>query len=198
MAPYSMNPIYVCENCIGIDIEVCCCSVTKQVLKIEPVERFMVYVNNLRVQFKLIIVVGHAGGLYDDQIMFIHILTSTNLKPKFITQRTKLLLMSVGNVKFIDSLNYFRMPLANLPEALGSDGAKKGYFPRSFNRAGNWHNVGPLPALEYYDSETIKYTPTSNEHEDSRKQIIDWHSEISEHGYVLNFEKKLSNILLVT
>ncbi|KAG5885995.1 hypothetical protein JTB14_025389 [Gonioctena quinquepunctata] len=180
-----------CENCIGTNIKVCCCGVRQQVLKNEPVFRFMEYVMNQRVQFKQIIVVGHAGGLYDNQFMLNYILTSTNLKPELITQGTKLLLMSVGNVKFIDSLNYFPMPLAKLPKAFGLDGVKKGYFPHLFNRAENWHYVGPLPALEYYDPEAIKYTPTLDKEKDPRKQLIAWHKELSEQGYIFDFQKEL-------
>ncbi|KAG5866515.1 hypothetical protein JTB14_016369 [Gonioctena quinquepunctata] len=83
------------------------------------------------------------------------------------------------------------MPLAKLPKAFGSDGVRKGYFPHVFNKAENWHYVGPLPALEYYDPEVIKYTPTLDEDKDPRKQLIEWHKKLSEKGYVFDFQKEL-------
>ncbi|KAG5875914.1 hypothetical protein JTB14_028677 [Gonioctena quinquepunctata] len=82
------------------------------------------------------------------------------------------------------------MPLAKLPKAFGLDGVKKGYFPHLFNRTENWHYVGPLPALKYYYPEVIKYTPTLDEDKDSRKQLIEWHKELSQQGYVFDFQKE--------
>nr|CAI5858649.1 unnamed protein product [Callosobruchus analis] len=79
----------------------------------------------------------HAGGLYDTQFILHHIMTKTDLKPELIIQGTKLLLLSVENVKFIDSLNYFPMPLSKLPKAFGLQGLKKGYFPHLFNKKEN-------------------------------------------------------------
>ncbi|KAG5872176.1 hypothetical protein JTB14_010737 [Gonioctena quinquepunctata] len=86
---------------------------------------------------------------------------------------------------------------AKLPKAFGLDGVKKGYFPHLFNRTENWQYVGPLPALEYYDPEVIKYTPTLDEDKDPRKQLIAWHKELSEQGYVFDFQKELVEYCLV-
>ncbi|XP_074026164.1 uncharacterized protein [Leptinotarsa decemlineata] len=99
--------------------------------------------------------------------------------------------MSVEGVKFVDSLNCFPMPLAGLPKAFGLDGVKKGYFPHLFNKAENWNYVGPLPALGYYDPESIKYTTNLEEDKDPKKQLIEWHKQLSEQGYVFDFQKEL-------
>ncbi|CAH1115486.1 unnamed protein product [Psylliodes chrysocephalus] len=178
-----------CEYCIDTDIRICICGIRQQVLKIDPVSRFMEYIMNQRQQFKKIFVIGHAGGLYDNQFMLSYILTSTDLKPELITRGTKLLLMSVGNVKFIDSLNYFPMPLSKLPKAFGLKDVKKGYFPHLFNKKENWNYIGPLPALEYYDPDNLKYTPTLDENTDSRQQLVDWHKENK--NYVFDFQKEI-------
>ncbi|KAG5868294.1 hypothetical protein JTB14_023321 [Gonioctena quinquepunctata] len=73
-----------------------------------------------------------------------------------------------------------RVRLAKLPKAFDFDGVTRGYFPHLFDRAENWHYVGPLPALEYYDPGAIKYTPTLDEERDPRKQLIDWNKGLSE------------------
>nr|XP_023024974.1 uncharacterized protein LOC111513046 [Leptinotarsa decemlineata] len=83
------------------------------------------------------------------------------------------------------------MPLAKLPKAFGLDGVKKGYFPHLFNKAENWNYVGPLPALGYYDPESIKYTTNLEEDKDPKKQLIEWHKQLSEQGYVFDFQKEL-------
>nr|CAI5838221.1 unnamed protein product [Callosobruchus analis] len=141
--------------------------------------------------FKKIFVIAHAGGLYDTQFILHHIMTKTYLKPELITQGTKLLLLSVENVKFIASLNYFPMPLSKLPKAFGLQGLKKGYFPHLFNKNENWNYVGPLPALEYYDPDNFKYTPILDDSKDERQKLIDWHTKLSKQQYVFDFQNEI-------
>lgn len=63
----------------------------------------------------------------------------------------KIILMSSGNIRFLDSINYFSLPLSELLKAFGLEKLKKGYFPHLFNKEQNYKYVGILPNIKYYD-----------------------------------------------
>lgn len=65
--------------------------------------------------------------------------------------------MLLDNIKFIDSLNYFPMPLSKLPKAFNlSTTLKKGYFPHLFNTIKNENYDGCLPEMKYYSPDAMK------------------------------------------
>ncbi|GLV46148.1 hypothetical protein CBL_02864 [Carabus blaptoides fortunei] len=83
---------------------------------------------------------------------------------------TKILLMEIDNVRFIDSLNFLPMSLACLVKALDLPSSlKKGYFPHLFNTVENSSYVGPLPGIEFYGA--------NNMHSNHREQFLKWHAE---------------------
>ena len=57
----------------------------------------------------------------------------------------KILQLKVGDIRFIDSLSFFQMPLSAFPKTFGLTELKKGYFAHLFNTRANQHYVGPLP-----------------------------------------------------
>ena len=59
--------------------------------------------------------------------------------------RAKILQLKVGDIRFIDSLSFFQMPLSAFPKTFGLTELKKGCFPHLFNTRVNQHYVGPLP-----------------------------------------------------
>ena len=72
--------------------------------------------------------------------------------PEVIMRGAKILTMYVPmlKIKFIDSLSFIPMRLADFPKTFGLDELAKGYFPHLFNRKENQNYVGPLPPSPYY------------------------------------------------
>lgn len=115
-----MYVVNVCDNC-GIKVQV--------IKNEECVKFFLEYLLELKKTFKKVIVIAHNGQAFDHQFILNYILTSTNIKPKLIMRGTKIILMMIHDIKFIDSLNYFPMPLASLPKAFDLQTVtKKGIF----------------------------------------------------------------------
>ena len=96
---------------------------------------------------------------------------------------SKILLIKIANVKFIDSLNYFHMPLSNLPKAYGLQEIEKGVFPHLFNTPENQSYEEPLPPLDVYspDSMCIK----------DRERFLTWYNEQSTSGCKFNFQNEI-------
>ena len=59
------------------------------------------------------------------------------------------------NMRVIDSLNFFPMKLAKLPEAFGLDMLRKGFFPHFFNTEDNQNYVGPYPEAKMYGADAM-------------------------------------------
>ncbi|KAF4517456.1 hypothetical protein B566_EDAN004494 [Ephemera danica] len=65
-----------------------------------------------------------------------------------------------GRIKFIDSLSFFQMKLADLPKAFGlPDFFKKGYFPHGFNTLDNQNYVGACLVFRKLFQEIVKVDP---------------------------------------
>ncbi|KAG5876882.1 hypothetical protein JTB14_007458 [Gonioctena quinquepunctata] len=90
----------------------------------------------------------------------------------------------VGNVKFLDSLNYFPMALSKLPKAFGFTELKKGYFPHLFNTVDKQNYIGLIPPLEYYDPDNAK-------DEKAREELMKWHADKVATNYVFHFQKEI-------
>ena len=70
----------------------------------------------------------------------------------------KIIIMEIANVKCLDGLNYFHMPLSSLPKAYRLNEIEKGVFPYLFNTPENQSYEGPFPLFDVYspDSMNIK------------------------------------------
>ena len=58
--------------------------------------------------------------------------------------------MTCRGVRFIDSLKFLDMKLADLPQTFGLTEMKKGYFPYLFNFKRYWDYDGVYPRSEYF------------------------------------------------
>jgi hypothetical protein len=65
----------------------------------------------------------------------------------------KVLSLSVDmfKIRFIDSLNFIPMRLADFPKTFGIEELAKGYFLHLFNKKENENYVGPIPPTPYYN-----------------------------------------------
>ena len=63
------------------------------------------------------------------------------------------LFVDMFNIKFIDSLNFIPMRLANFPKTFGKEELAKGYFPHLFNTKENEFEtyIGTIPPTPYYN-----------------------------------------------
>lgn len=94
---------------------------------------------------------AHNGQGYDHRFIIQNILTKKELKPELIMNGTKIVRMKIGNVKFIDSLNFSPMALSALPKVFGLGvNFKKGYFPHLFNTRENEKYLSLLPKMKFY------------------------------------------------
>ncbi|XP_049823419.1 uncharacterized protein LOC126265580 [Aethina tumida] len=166
-----------------MEVEFCeKCGVRTQVIINNPIANFMNFVLNQRKIFKRVTVIAHNGQAFDHQLILNYILTKTDIKPNLIMRGTKIILAEVGNVRFLDSLNYFPMALAKLPKAFGLAGNfKKGYFPHLFNTLENQQYVGPLSSVEFYGPNQMK--------PEDRHTFLNWHQE--HQNDVFNFQEEI-------
>ncbi|XP_072380511.1 uncharacterized protein [Diabrotica undecimpunctata] len=186
-----------CYNCLQEEkLQFCqTCGFRLNVLNENVISIFIEYVFQIRKKFKNVVVLAHNGGGFDNQFVLNYILTKTDLTPDLIMRGTKLVSMSVGNVRFLDSLNYFPMALSALPKAFGLTELKKGYFPHLFNKGENQSYLGPIPSLKFYDIDNLK--------KDARDKLINWHTAKVANGYVFDFQKEIvdyciSDVMILT
>nr|XP_054606501.1 uncharacterized protein LOC129166910 [Nothobranchius furzeri] len=74
-------------------------------------------------------------------------------------------------LRFIDSLSFLMMKLANLPAALGFTDKTKGYFPHRFSSLEHLNYKGPYPDVSHYGFEQM-----SPEH---KKIFLEWYTDVS-------------------
>lgn len=75
-------------------------------------------------------------------------------------------------IRFIDSLKFIPMALADMPKAFGETELAKGHFPHLYNRRENQQAVmHHLPGMEYYNPNGMK--------PESRAKFLQWYKRIS-------------------
>ena len=95
----------------------------------------------------------------------------------------KILSLEIPDVKFIDSLNFFPMPLSNFPKTFGIPELKKGFFLHFFNTQENQIYIGYMSDKKLYDPDGMS---------PSRKQeFLTWYEDKVQQRYVFDFEKEI-------
>ncbi|KAG5863026.1 hypothetical protein JTB14_010428 [Gonioctena quinquepunctata] len=151
---------------------------------LDVISKFMDHVLQMRKKFKIVTVLAHNGGGFDHQFILNYISTKTDLTPDLIMRGTKLISMMVGNVKFLDSLNYFPMALSELPKAFGFTELMKRYVPHLFNTIDEQNYIGPIPPLENYD-------PDNTKDERAREELMKWHADKVAKNYNFHVQKEI-------
>ena len=104
--------------------------------------------------------------------------------PKVMTTGSQYMSIEVPvcKIRFIDSLNFIPMPLADMPKASRETEPTKGYFPHLFNRHENQSVVLPhLPDVQYYNPDGMKPK--------ARQKFLSWYSEHMNDNF--NFQEEL-------
>ncbi|KYN17055.1 hypothetical protein ALC57_10675 [Trachymyrmex cornetzi] len=115
----------------------CWCGVREFVFRHDPVKEFVDFATRTSKYFNKIICIAHNAKAFDAQFILKYIVEQSGIiqEPRIILNGTKIIMMTVGNTKFIDSSNYMPMRLSDLPKAFGlQDTSGKGIFPHLFNR----------------------------------------------------------------
>ncbi len=130
------------------------------------------------------IFVAHNFQGYDGYFIQ-NFLNANGVKYEVIMTGAKIVTLTVPmfNIRFIDSLNFIPMTLANFPKTFGLNELRKGYFPHLFNKSENQNYVGPIPCEPYY-------TPNSMSPK-NRKAFQEWHKERKDSGYIFDFAKEI-------
>ena len=159
--------------------------VREYVLDRDPTKQFVDLVFAKRKTFKHIICIAYNAQGFDGQFILKYIVKrdDTRAKPSIILNGTKIILMELMNVKFLDSLNYLHMPISALPKAYGLTQIEKGTFPHLFNTPENQNYIGDLPPLSSYSPNTMNVI--------ERKQFLEWYNDQNKHGYIFDFQKEI-------
>ncbi len=130
------------------------------------------------------IFVAHNFQGYDGYFIQ-NFLNKNGVKYDVIMSGAKIVTLTVPmfNIRFIDSLNFVPMALANFPKTFGLDELRKGYFPHLFNKKENQNYIGPIPCEPYY-------TPNSMSSK-NRKAFQEWYKEQKDSDYVFDFAKEI-------
>ncbi|CAB3995103.1 DNA polymerase [Paramuricea clavata] len=112
-------------------------------------------------------------------------LRENGVKYDVIRRGAKVLSLSVDmfKIKFIDSLNFIPMRLADFPKTFGIDELAKGYFPHLFNKKENENYVGPIPPTPYYNPNGM--SPAA------KQTFLHWHRNLKDNDYVFNFQEEI-------
>lgn len=101
-----------------------------------------------------------------------------------INNGSKILTVKYGNLKFIDSLNFFAAPLSKLPKMMCIEGnVAKGYFPHLFNTLDNQQYVGCLPAKKVYCPDDMNSS--------EREVFLKWYDEKIKENYEFDFQREI-------
>ena len=104
--------------------------------------------------------------------------TGYPFKYDVIMRGAKVLSLAVDmfNIRFVDSLNFIPMKLANFPKTFGIEELAKGYFPHLFNKKENESYIGPIPPAPYYKPNGMNLK--------DREMFMAWHTTKKESNYV--------------
>lgn len=119
-----------------------------------------------------------------DGCILLQYLAENNIKPQCIFSGSKITKLEISklDMRIIDSLNFLPMPLAHFAAAFGLT-ETKGYFPHFFSSPENFDYIGPIPAPEFYGSETM--SPKN------REKFFKWYADEKAKNEDFDFAKSI-------
>ena len=130
------------------------------------------------------VVLAHNFQGYDGYFI-LQYLHKNGLVPEVIMNGAKILTLNfpVLDIKFVDSLCFIPMKLANFPKTFGLRELNEGYFPHHFNTETNKNYRFPLPDAKYYDPDGMS--------PGDRARFYIWHDSSRANDYVFDFEEEI-------
>ncbi|KAK6169713.1 hypothetical protein SNE40_020708 [Patella caerulea] len=128
-----------------------------------------------------VIAVAHNFKGYDGLLILQTLHKHSVAQPEVIMNGGKAMTITVGTVKFIDSLNFLPMALRDMPKTFGLQELKKGYFPHHFNKPENEDYVGAYPPDTDYDPDGMSVSEREKFHEwyqQHSHDVFDFRQEI--------------------
>lgn len=150
----------VCSDTLSYDSVCENCGVQSRVFKSgDVVHELMTFIANIDKKFKTVTVIAHNMQGYDGHFCLRYMYTHRHVwrfdERTMIMNGTKILKISVGRFTFLDSLNFFTVPLSKLPAMFKLQDVKA-YYPHYFNTFDNLTYIGPLPDEKYYSPDTMR------------------------------------------
>ena len=120
-----------------------------------------------------------------DSYSILQYLREQGVKYDVIMRSAKVLSLKVElfDIRFIDSLNFIPMKLANFPNTFGIEELANDHFPHLCNKKENENYVGPIPPAPYYN-------PNGMNPKD-KEAFMTWHTSKKESNYVFNFKEEI-------
>lgn len=181
----------VCDTCEEIDNVSGTCGNcgTRQMIFYghHVIARFMEYLGSIRDRFKSIIVIAHNLQKYDGHFILQYMYENTSdwclKEDSLVMNGTKILQIKIGRYRFIDSLNFFSVPLAKLPSMFNLNCDSKGNYPHFFNTFENFNYVGKLPNVNYYGADSLKPK--------ERKKFLKWYEAEKKKNAIFDNKKEI-------
>ena len=121
---------------------------------------------------------------FDSRFILTELWKRNYLGVKIIMAGSKVIKIDVGCVRFLDSLSFFQMSLANCAKSFkGNLSMVKGDFPHGANKEENYNYVGPMFPISDYP---IKYMPV-----DKKAAFLEWYNDQIDSNYVFRFHDEL-------
>ena len=182
-----------CDKCFNSIVNDCnVCKITKpEIFGKNCVKDFVKYLfidlaRHAEKNKSMVYCFAHNARGYDSQFLLRQLWNLQLENVEVIMRGRKILMIRSGNVKVLDSLNFFLQPLSKLPKALGLDVTnQKGDFPYLFNIQSNYDYEGEIPDLKYFGTE---YMPP-----EKKIKLEEWHETEKVSKKTWNFKSELIN-----
>ncbi|XP_026286850.1 uncharacterized protein LOC113212391 [Frankliniella occidentalis] len=147
---------------------------------INVVGQFIDYLQSFPAKVELLITAHNAKSY--DSVFLLQEMIKRQLKPELVLQGSKIISMTLGNWKFIDSLMFLTMPLSAMPKSFGFEELKKGYWPFLACKPEFYNYEGPLLDRELYCVSGMRGKAAD--------EFNRWYDEKVKNNYVFNFRRE--------